>query len=990
MIVRTYGRRSRCAGGGFSDAALTDGSAEMDDPLSLSQETSSSQPDPYGFAAFSSQDSSPWSFDSDIFGPDDLAAAPVLPPLPPPPPRPPGNSLNDPRRPRDRKDGRAKKPELPPPARPRSLPRPPAAPSATATLMEAQEFGEMMEHLDEVNFSLDGLRAGQPARIRQASLLSLLTICATAQQRRFLRAQGMSKRIIDAVVGLSIDDSASSIAAAALFYILASDVPDDRLLDSPLCINFLLKLLKPPVAGSVDDKVPNIGSRLLGVSNAVTLNGMHKKIDSSSTSIISKVQEILVSCKELKPSSQDDDATERPEISSKWIALLTLEKACLSSVSIEDTSGTVSRVGGNFKERLRELGGLDAIFNVAASCYSKMEGWLKRGFPSFQEFRRSDFQSIVLLLKCFKIMENATFLSNDNQNHLLGMRPKPDNEGLPLSFVRLVINAMKIFSDLSLRKSNSCISTKQSNCLSNDDCSWPSSGNSGGFCGIERSSYTEKPDSCQKRQRLSATEFDVSIADSQTTVAYDVSCSMAKVDPYLPISCNTKLDDAKGRLTMNAKVSNINHARGSNGWISLKISKAKINSINSSGERFTSNGNEVKGSFLSGSNSASSMDGTVSKMSSVQLGKRPHATMNPRDDCMRGACDPFTFDEDDVNGLLLNSVDPEGELNALEEPRDKSVMSSHDPFAFDEDELGPSKWEMLATRKETSERSQSMVVYRELENAPELLSSNPESTKEANRNSDNSCPSAAEEDTNLLEDCLLTAVKVLMNLTNDNPVGCQQIAACGGLDTLATLITSHFPSFDFLQPVYNQLDENISESKSSADTGPLENKYLNDHELDFLVAILGLLVNLVEKDIQNRSRLAAASVSMACSGRPEHRGSRRDVISLLCCIFMSNRGAGEAAGEGRLLPCDDEVALLQGEREAEMMIIEAYAALLLAFLSTESKKSREAIAGFLPDQNLEVLVPVLERFVAFHVSLNMISPETHSIVSEVIESCKGS
>jgi len=28
---------------------------------------------------------------------------------------------------------------------------------------------------------------------------------------------------------------------------------------------------------------------------------------------------------------------------------------------------------GNFKERLRELGGLDAIFEVVISCYSTME-----------------------------------------------------------------------------------------------------------------------------------------------------------------------------------------------------------------------------------------------------------------------------------------------------------------------------------------------------------------------------------------------------------------------------------------------------------------------------------------------------------------------------------------------------------------------------------------------------------------------------------------
>ena len=55
--------------------------------------------------------------------------------------------------------------------------------------MEAQEFGEMMEHIDEVNFALDGLRKTQPVWIKRASLLSLLSICATVQQRRLLRTQ---------------------------------------------------------------------------------------------------------------------------------------------------------------------------------------------------------------------------------------------------------------------------------------------------------------------------------------------------------------------------------------------------------------------------------------------------------------------------------------------------------------------------------------------------------------------------------------------------------------------------------------------------------------------------------------------------------------------------------------------------------------------------------------------------------------------------------
>ena len=89
--------------------------------------------------------------------------------------------------------------------------------------------------------------------------------------------------------------------------------------------------------------------------------------------------------------------------------------------------------------------------------------------------------------------------------------------------------------------------------------------------------------------------------------------------------------------------------------------------------------------------------------------------------------------------------------------------------------------------------------------------------------------------------------------------------------------------------------------------------------------------------------------------------------------------------------------MLQGEQEAEKMIVEAYAALLLAFLSTErlgflssvpffpslsvdtclltifffffadsskGKGVRDAIAECLPDRNLAILVPpVLDRFV---------------------------
>lgn len=222
-----------------------------------------------------------------------------------------------------------------------------------------------------------------------------------------------------------------------------------------------------------------------------------------------------------------------------------------------------------------------------------------------------------------------------------------------------------------------------------------------------------------------------------------------------------------------------------------------------------------------------------------------------------------------------------------------------------------------------------------------------------------------------------------MNLTNDNAVGCQQIAACSGLETLSSLIARHFPSFSLYTS--GERKENTSSSRTALQLESQAEIHLNDQELDFLVTILGLLVNMVENNGDNRSRLATAEVSLHCSGRLHevHTG----VVPLLCAIFSVNRGAGEAAEE-ELQSWDAEEVVLQGEKEAEKMIVEAYAALLLAFLSTESKSIRNTIASYLPDRSLKVLVPVLERFVTFHLTLNMISPETHKTVSEVIESCR--
>ncbi|XVF27668.1 hypothetical protein REPUB_Repub14bG0128500 [Reevesia pubescens] len=899
MIVRTYGRRKRGLTGTFSDSS----NADVSDSLPLSQETLPSQ-DIYNFP-FTTQESSSFWPSSQEFNDDDtdyknqqLTTAKTTQ----------SNfdfddSKNDVviRRSKKQKQNQSKKEKE---VGYSSMPWI----SPTSTLMEAQEFGEMMEHVDEVNFALDGLKKGQPVRIRRASLLSLLSICGTAQQRRLLRTHGMAKTIIDAILGLDFDDIPSNLAAVALFYVLTSDGQDEHLLESPTCIRFLIKLLKPVIPTAKENKTGKVGFKLLALRKDADISrDTTKVLDSSSAAIISKVEEILVSCKEIKSRCGDDSGLKRPELSPKWIALLTLEKACLSKISLEDTTGTVRKTGGSFKEKLRELGGLDVVFEVAMECHSVMESLSS---PHTED--KKDVQSLVLLSKCLKIMENAAFLSSDNQSHLLEMKGQLNSRGSRLSFTKLVISVIKILSGLYLKS-------------------------------ISASSSTERACSNSKATG-DADEF-----------ALTADC---KVDGHdiISISSSEKSSSMEWSFPEKSSSTSQNDPGPSTQWLGRSVAsfQTSANSMNDSCSlKMTS-----LSSLCSGKLGSSYDEMPVRSNGSGTLCERPDGTKD-------------------------------GKWQLLED--------SQDPFAFDEDDFVPSKWDLLSGKRkisQTKKRGKLELRNREIQDERQFqftMSQQESSNGEICRsqfineeyhhsNATSGSQSAEEEYSSLLSDCLLAAVKVLMNLTNDNPLGCQQIASSGALETLSSLIACHFPSFCSCLPCISEMEENSLHLELDRNDRPL-----TDPELDFLVAILGLLVNLVEKDEHNRSRLAAASVSLPNSeglGEESHMA----VIPLLCAIFLANQGEDDATGE--VLPWNDESAIQQEEKEAEKMILEAYAALLLAFLSTESNSTRNAIADCLPNHNLTILVPVLERFVAFHFTLNMISPETHKAVSEVIESCR--
>ncbi|KAI4365117.1 hypothetical protein MLD38_021135 [Melastoma candidum] len=156
---------------------------------------------------------------------------------------------------------------------------------------------------------------------------------------------------------------------------------------------------------------------------------------------------------------------------------------------------------------------------------------------------------------------------------------------------------------------------------------------------------------------------------------------------------------------------------------------------------------------------------------------------------------------------------------------------SQDPFAFDDDEFQPSKWDLLYGKKKPRKSKSSMLAVRDENGSQEASSSR----------------SISEGDITLVTDCLLSSVKVLMNLTNDNPLGCEQIAEFEGVETMASVIASHFPMF--CSSGRNGLDS--IEKNPCCELSCEGDKDLSDQELNLSVAILGMLVNLVEKDGSN-------------------------------------------------------------------------------------------------------------------------------------------
>lgn len=121
--------------------------------------------------------------------------------------------------------------------------------------------------------------------------------------------------------------------------------PDEDLLDSGPCIKFLMRLLGPGVPQRPERSrgLSSIGAKLMKLSAGSSMrkgatSGL-QALDAGEMSVRAKVEQLFGRNKGV--GNRQDDHTgwlHGEEVSSKWLALLTLEKACISTVVLEGKS----------------------------------------------------------------------------------------------------------------------------------------------------------------------------------------------------------------------------------------------------------------------------------------------------------------------------------------------------------------------------------------------------------------------------------------------------------------------------------------------------------------------------------------------------------------------------------------------------------------------------------------------------------------------------
>ena len=115
--------------------------------------------------------------------------------------------------------------------------------------------------------------------------------------------------------------------------------------------------------------------------------------------------------------------------------------------------------------------------------------------------------------------------------------------------------------------------------------------------------------------------------------------------------------------------------------------------------------------------------------------------------------------------------------------------------------------------------------------------------------------------------CIQSALSVLINMTHNNPAGCQAVVTAGGMRMALSLVSSSMQ---------------IQRCDSAASPGHLK---LQDRQhvltdVGLITAALGLLINLVEESDMSRQQMKSMQL--------ENSSSDIDILQLLCRLMQAS------------------------------------------------------------------------------------------------------
>ena len=227
---------------------------------------------------------------------------------------------------------------------------------------------------------------------------------------------------------------------------------------------------------------------------------------------------------------------------------------------------------------------------------------------------------------------------------------------------------------------------------------------------------------------------------------------------------------------------------------------------------------------------------------------------------------------------------------------------------------------------------------------------------------------------------LKSALCTLTNVTNENEEGCNAVVGDDGrgLLTIASLVpflARNIEGFSL---------EDASDRRRSRTPA-------DDSGSSLLAATLVLLVNVVEADSTTAETLRATFVSLrGARGRSRTRAS---FVDILTALYLHAGGADEdedaVAAETPDAVTADAIEAYSSKTNGDDLILQAYTGLLLAFLIENQPAARADVVARFPDASLKPLTDTLERFHAFHDSLNSISARSSDRLERVVAWLRG-